>query len=154
MDIFNENNLLTTDFFTKPAADGEKYLSFFLRETQYAVISGDVVEVSPILPITPLPRVSEKLAGIVNLRGKIVPVINLTKLWNIYAPENTGNGKLILMRGKNMTFAFVANRLGEIVIIPPAEIVPIADLPHLRGKIASRAPILNLLDTAWILANI
>ena len=154
MEKFDENNLLTTDFFAEPGTVGEKYLSFFLRGKQYAVASGDVAEVSPILPLTPLPRVSEKLSGIVNLRGKIISVFNLAKLWNEAAPENSESDKLILMRGKTSLFAFAVDSLGELVIVSPAEIEFAVEMPHLRGKIVSSAATLYLLDTDWILANI
>jgi purine-binding chemotaxis protein CheW len=54
-----------------------KYLSFLLGEEHYSLPITEVREIIRICPITPVPRMPSYWLGVINLRGKIVPVMNL-----------------------------------------------------------------------------
>ncbi len=54
-----------------------KYLSFFLAKEEYGIQILRVREIIGIVDITPLPRTPEFVKGVVNLRGKIIPVVDL-----------------------------------------------------------------------------
>lgn len=54
-----------------------QYLTFFLKGQSYGVAIGTVREINQVLDITPVPQTPSFVAGVMNLRGKVVPVVNL-----------------------------------------------------------------------------
>lgn len=141
-----------TDSFSseRQTANGEKFIVFYLDDKLYAVSARQVVEVMQPLLATPLPKVPEWLSGIVNLRGRIISVINLPKLWGNQTSDSTPKSKLILLRSANgeVGIAFAVDKLNEIVALPGEAIksVTSTDAPYLLGKIAYGSAELFLLD--------
>ncbi len=66
---------------SKPGSDlshlAGKYLTFFLAGEQYGLEITKVREILGVLDITPVPQTADFLLGVINLRGKVIPVIDL-----------------------------------------------------------------------------
>lgn len=56
---------------------GIQYLSFILREEHFAIEINKVREVLDVTTLTKIPRMPEYLSGVINLRGNVVPVVDL-----------------------------------------------------------------------------
>ncbi|MCP4024394.1 MAG: purine-binding chemotaxis protein CheW [Desulfobacteraceae bacterium] len=56
---------------------GEKYLSFILGMEEYGIGIRKIKEIIGMMAITSVPRTPDYIAGIINLRGKVIPVVNL-----------------------------------------------------------------------------
>ena len=142
---------LTDSFSTeRQTAGGEKHIVFYLDEKLYAVSARQVVEVIQPMPITPLPKSPEWLSGIINLRGRIISVINLSKLSENATSAPTHKSKLILLRPVNGETAvtFAVDRLNEIATFPAEVMKSIkpTKVPCLLGKITYKTEDLYLLD--------
>ena len=78
---------------------GEKFVVFALDDELFAVSAKQVAEVVNPLPLTTLPNVPEWLLGVANLRGNIISVVNLLKLWDkkptLFSPKT----KFIVLNG-------------------------------------------------------
>lgn len=141
-----------TDAFSseKQMAISEKFIVFYLDDKLYAVSAAQVVEVIQPLLATPLPKVPEWLSGIINLRGKIISVVNLPKLWGNQTAFSAPKSKLILLRSANgeAGVAFAVDRLAEVVSFPKDEIRPVEQngAPYLRGRISYKSDDLLVLD--------
>lgn len=61
----------------KSVEEEQKYLMFFLNDEHYGIPILQVNEIIGLMEITPIPRTPEFLKGIINLRGKIIPVLDL-----------------------------------------------------------------------------
>ena len=57
--------------------EGGRYLTFMLRDEYYGVPISKVREINQMMEITPVPKTPKFVEGVVNLRGKILPVVNL-----------------------------------------------------------------------------
>lgn len=69
----------------------QKYLSFCLGQEMYAVPVADILEIVREQKITHVPRLPSYIKGVVNLRGKIVPVMDLREKLNITSQiDSTG----------------------------------------------------------------
>jgi len=66
-----------SDEIRKSGDDANQYLTFMLAEEQYAVDVYDVKEVLEYTTVTRVPRTQEFMRGVINLRGSVVPVIDL-----------------------------------------------------------------------------
>lgn len=146
----------------RPAqAIGEKYVVFALDEEFYAVHSNLVAEVLSSLPVTPLPGVPEWLSGVTSLRGEIISVVDLRKLWQkntLPAPQK--NKLIVLCSARDSTkIAFVVDSLSEIVTLAPQDIkFSAADFensfPTLFGKAAHKSNTLLLFDAENLLSSL
>src|SRR5258705_4012414 len=67
----------TLDGPTGAAADGTQYLTFALGDEEYGVAILNVQEIKGYAPVTPIPNTPDYVRGVMNLRGTIVPVIDL-----------------------------------------------------------------------------
>lgn len=141
---------LAESFSSEKRSVGEKYIVFYLDEKLYAVSARQVVEVIPPMPVTPLPKSPKWLSGIINLRGRIISVIDLPKLWENQTPASIPKSKLILLRSVNgeAAITFAVDRLNEIAAFPGETIQSIksTDAPYLLGKIRYKSEDLYLLD--------
>jgi purine-binding chemotaxis protein CheW len=75
-DLNNKPTTMTT-LATESLPEAGKYLTFVLDQERYSVPVLKVREIMRLCPITPVPRMPSYILGVINLRGKIVPVIDL-----------------------------------------------------------------------------
>lgn len=143
-----------------PVPEGEKYLVFHLDEKIYGIDSKKVEEVSLSLPVTPLPNVPEWLLGMANLRGDLISVIDLRKLWQKTTETPKKTRFIIIYSPKHETsIAFVVDKLNEIVTLSAQEInFSAADFgdsyPTFFGKAEFKSQPLFLLEIDKILSTL
>lgn len=134
----------------------EKYLTFFLAETLFAVAADKVAEVLPPLAVTPLPRAPAWLAGIANLRGEIIAIINLVKFLGGDSEPILPTARFVLLQSSLISGAFPADRLSEIITRADSDIEPVGadEAAYLAGKFLYKSNIVHLLDTGQILSSL
>ncbi|MGH7485680.1 MAG: chemotaxis protein CheW, partial [bacterium] len=131
-------------------------VEFRLADESYALESSFVREVYPLRDLTPLPGVPAFVAGIINLRGQIVSVVDLKALIELPAKGLTDLNKVILLGDKQIEFGLLVDMVTGVRRIPIRDIQ--ASLPtltgvraeYLRGLCDNR---LVVLDAAKLLAN-
>lgn len=57
--------------------EGGRFLTFMLKDEYYGVPISKVREINQMMEITPVPMTPKFVEGVVNLRGKILPIVNL-----------------------------------------------------------------------------
>lgn len=89
-----------------PDATGEltelagKYLTFGLNDEHYALEILRVQEIVGLIPITRVPRLPRFVAGVVNLRGRVIPVVDLRLAFGLDASEMTDRTCIIVVRSE------------------------------------------------------
>lgn len=76
---------------------GIQYLSFILREEHFAIEINKVREVLDVTTLTKIPRMPEYLAGVINLRGNVVPVVDLGYRLGMPSIEKTINTCIMIV---------------------------------------------------------
>ena len=66
-----------------PSSAAGKYLTFSLSSEKYGVEILKVLEINSMMHITKVPRCARHVKGVVNLRGKIIPVVDLRMLFGM-----------------------------------------------------------------------
>ena len=85
-----------------------KYLTFSLAAEEYGIAIIRVKEIIGMMPITPVPQVPEFVKGVINLRGKVIPVIDLRLKFEMPATDYTERSCVIVVE--------VAGQEGTIMI--------------------------------------
>jgi purine-binding chemotaxis protein CheW len=145
---------------THPQFGGDKYIIFHLDDKIYGINSKSVAEVASSLPVTPLPGVPEWVSGIANLRGDLISIIDLRKLWKKNTQTPLKTRMIVFHSAKNDSpIAFIVDKLNEIVTLSDKEInLSAADFidsfPTFFGKADFNSQPLFLLDIDKILSSL
>ncbi|HEX8639149.1 MAG TPA: chemotaxis protein CheW, partial [Pyrinomonadaceae bacterium] len=136
----------------------ERFVVFFLNTRCYAVAAQSVAEVSRPLPVAVLPRSPEWLAGVANLRGEIIPVLNSSKILSKATAKSASPTKFIILRAKifSSSIALPVDRLSEIVAFGDEDFDSANDCTDafVLGEIAYQTTLLRVIDAEALLASI
>jgi len=115
------------------ATDAERLelLEFSLANETYGVETVYVRETRPLREITPVPCTPPFVLGLINVRGRIVSVIDIKGFFNLPAKGLTDLNKVIIMHKGEMEFGILADSIIGVRTIPLAELQP--SLPTLNG---------------------
>lgn len=94
-------------------------LVFFLEEQRYALYLHTVERIVHAVEVTPLPKAPDIVLGIINMRGQVIPVLNIRKRFNLPDRKIDLNDRFIIAHTQKLTVALVVDMVN--VIIQPAE---------------------------------
>ncbi|MCA0375335.1 MAG: chemotaxis protein CheW [Gemmatimonadetes bacterium] len=98
-----------------------KYLTFFLAGEEYGLEILKVSEIIGMQPITRVPRMPEFVRGVINLRGKVIPITDLRRKFAM-AEEESGDSCIIVVQMQGIQTGIVVDRVSEVVAIGDADI--------------------------------
>ncbi len=104
-----------------------KYLTFRLAAEGYAVSVNDVLEIVRDQRITPVPCMPAHIRGVVNLRGKVVPVYDLREKLNLKQAEES---KKVCMIVSHVIFADRGPTTAALVVDSVEAVIELADCPY------------------------
>src|SRR5437899_8597321 len=76
----------------------EKFLTFFLEDEEYGIEILKVQEIIGMMSVTPVPRTPSFVRGVINLRGKVIPIIDLRLKFGMPAIAQTEETCIIVVR--------------------------------------------------------
>lgn len=116
-----------------PAASGARLevLEFRLASERYAVETRHIDGVHPLRDLTPLPGTPSFIPGIVNVRGRILPVLDLKKLFELPEPGLTDLHQIVVVRGHDMELGLLADVISGVRTVAASALQP--SLPTLTG---------------------
>ena len=117
----------TMDQAVKAMADREgKYLTFTLNEEEYGIGILKIKEIIGMMPITSVPQTPEFVKGVINLRGKVIPVIDLRLRFGMEAIDYTERTCIIVVEIEGPTdmvmIGIVVDAVSEVLNIKGEEI--------------------------------
>lgn len=118
---------------SKEDSTTNRVVVFYLKDERYAIDVSHVISI--IVPpdnITPLPMAPEFVRGVINLRGRIVTVIDLRIRFGMDVEGNTGN-RIIIVRSKSNSeseywLGFIVDNVTEVIPVTDGDIKPIPDV--------------------------
>jgi purine-binding chemotaxis protein CheW len=105
-----------------------KFLTFALGKEVYGIEIRYVTEIIGIQPITEVPEVPDYVKGIINLRGKIIPVIDVRLKFRKNALEYNDRTCIIVIDIHNVSVGLIVDNVAEVLSIPEDGIVPPPDI--------------------------
>ena len=107
---------------TGSEVEGGKFLTFFLGNEEYAIEILKVHEIIGLMTITPVPRMPDYIRGVLNLRGKIVPVMNLRTRFGLEEIDDTDETCIIVVQDGKYLMGVLVDKVSEVVDIETEEI--------------------------------
>lgn len=134
-------------------------VSFKIDDAEFGVDILMVQEINKMMALTVVPNTPEFIEGVVNLRGRIIPVINLRSRLGLNVKEYDSETRIIVVDLVDKTIGFIVDAVKEVLRIPksitepPPEIIAGVDAEYITaiGKLEDR--LLILLDLTKILSH-
>ena len=135
-------------------AKAGKYLTFSVGNEEYGFEILKVMEIIGIMDITAIPHVPQYVKGVINLRGKVIPVLSLRKKFNMPEIEYDSETCIINVNVNNLLIGIVIDRVLEVLDIeeenieppPSSDIAGNTDFILGMGKVGDKVKILLNID--------
>jgi purine-binding chemotaxis protein CheW len=105
-----------------------QYLSFKLGDEIFAVDVAQVREILELIPITRVPKTPDFMRGVINVRGSVVPVVDMRLKFGMPVGEDTINTCIVVMEvgmeGETTVIGALADSVQEVSEFAPEEIEP------------------------------
>jgi len=106
-----------------------KYLTYRLGDEQYGIEIGKVQEIIGLMPMTRVPRTPESVRGVINLRGKVIPVVDLRRKFGLNSVEDTRETCIIVMHLVQpdhtlLTLGIVVDKVSEVADFSADQLQP------------------------------
>lgn len=137
-------------------ADGEllQLVSFKVGTEEFAIPILSVQEINRMMQITRVPKSPPFIEGVINLRGKIIPVMDLRQRFRMPTKENTSASRIIVVEVGRRVIGFTVDQVNEVlrissnIVEPAPAMVCGVDSDYVQGvgKLEDRLLILLSLD--------
>lgn len=134
-------------------------VSFRLANEQYAIDIMGVQEIILLSAITQIPDVPEYIRGLINLRGKVIPIVDLRKRFHLEAAEPNEHTRIVVVNTADHTFGIVVDAVNEVLRIqeeqlepPPTGLVG-TERAYIKGLVKMEEKIMILLSLEGMLSQ-
>jgi purine-binding chemotaxis protein CheW len=133
-----------------------KYLAFHLGSEEFAIPVLNVREIMGVLDITAVPRTPPYVRGVINLRGKVIPVIDLRLKFGLPSAEYGERTSIIVVHVQEMFVGAVVDAVSEVLNLSEADIEDTPDfgngisVPYILGMAKTKGRVQILLDIAHV----
>jgi purine-binding chemotaxis protein CheW len=151
-------------FFAAPAREEKKaveaqehLVTFFLASEEYGVDVRLVQEIIRVTEVTPVPRAPAAIKGVINLRGRIIPVVDLKRRLGLGEVEEARLARIVVVKVKDRLIGLLVDGASQVLKVPvsiieaaPEEVVEI-DANYIRGVAKLEKRLIILVDLPKIL---
>lgn len=140
-----------------------KYLIFHLGSEEFGTEVLKVREIMGLQDITSIPQTPPYVKGVINLRGKVIPVVDLRLKFGLPPEEYTGRTCIIVVKThqaeEELLIGIVVDGVAEVLTLTPADIEDTPDFgpgvvtPYLKGMAKIKDKVKILLDIDQVLSS-
>jgi purine-binding chemotaxis protein CheW len=139
-------------------AESLQFVVFSLAGCECAVGIRDVREIDRVTDLTLVPRAPRFVEGVLNLRGRVVPVLDLRKRFDMPLMERTEESRILITDIQDQWVGLWVDRVVGVVRVPPSALLPqpsepiLSVEPHcLKGRVPWEGRLILLLDLERLL---
>lgn len=147
---------------TKVDKDGDilQLVTFRIGEEEFGVNILTVQEIIRLLQITTVPKAQRFIEGVINLRGKVIPVVNMRKRFDKPEVEHDSHTRIVVMEFGQKIVGFLVDAVSEVLRIPtstiedPPPVVAGIGAEYVNGVCKQDDRLLILLDLENLLGDV
>jgi purine-binding chemotaxis protein CheW len=113
---------------TIATTDTRQFLTFALGQEEYGVEILKIQEIKGFSAITPLPNAPAYVKGVLNLRGTIVPIVDLRKKFGMPEEAYTKFTVIVVVQVQGKIMGFIVDAVSDVLTVTGSEIQPTPDL--------------------------
>ena len=147
------------DIRTSFSSDDQQFLTFNLAEEFYGVDILKVQEIKGYTNVTKIPNTPDYLKGVLNLRGTIVPIVDLRMKFGMGVTEPTSFTVVVVVNVRNRVMGFLVDAVSDVLdlnakdIQPPPQLGNTVDISFVAGIGNSNDHLVTLLDIDRVLTD-
>lgn len=136
-----------------------QFVGFRLEQEEYAIPITTIQEIIVMKPITRIPQVPESIEGLINLRGSVLPVVNLRRLFGMSPKEFDDETRTVIVNVGGRTLGYIVDEVTQVMrvsadqIQPPPLVVTASGKRHIAGLARLDDRLLIILDIDKLLAS-
>lgn len=112
-----------------------RFLTFVLDDELYGLEIRYVTEIIGMQPVNPIPETPDYIKGVINLRGKIIPVVDMRLKFKKAPAEYTDRTCIIIIDTEELLVGLIVERVSEVMNMDENDIAP---PPHARTGIKNK----------------
>ncbi|VAV85395.1 Positive regulator of CheA protein activity (CheW) [hydrothermal vent metagenome] len=134
-------------------------VTFSLGNEEFSVDILKVQEIIRLMELTRVPKAPEFIEGVINLRGKVIPVMDLRKRFSMPEAEDSSAARIIVVELHNATVGFRVDGVSEVLrlpadtVEPPPTIVCGVETEYIKGVGKLDDRLIILLDVEKVLTE-
>jgi purine-binding chemotaxis protein CheW len=139
--------------------DQLQLVTFGLAHEEFAVDILAVREINRMMALTRVPQSPPEVEGVINLRGKIIPVVDLRKRFSMETQQHSEQSRIIVVEVHGRVIGFIVDRVNEVlrisrkIVEPAPSMVCSVDSDFIAGVGKLNDRLLILLDLAKLFDN-
>ncbi|MEK5256571.1 chemotaxis protein CheW [Paenibacillus sp. FSL F4-0125] len=102
----------------------EQYIQFELLQEKYAIHISEIQEIIKMQEISELPNVMPYVKGVINLRGRIIPVICLRRLFGLKEEQYSKHTRIVVVNYIEETVGVVVDRVDKVTTFSDIQLSP------------------------------
>jgi len=130
----NEQNLYIEDVQELRDEDSIQLVGFKLGDEEYAIDVLKIQEIIRLMEITSVPRMDSYILGVINLRGKVIPVVDLRVRFELDRSDFDKKTRIIVVKFEKENIGFVVDEVTEVIRIDKSIIEPTPPLVGAVGQ--------------------
>jgi len=134
-------------------------VTFHVGEEEFGVEILDVREINRMMEITRVPHAPDFVEGVINLRGQVIPVVDLRKRFGLGAIERDKSARIVVVELGDKVVGFLVDSVSEVlrvprrVVEPPPAIVGGIDAEYIEAVVKLEDRLLILLELQKLLTK-
>lgn len=151
----------TETLLTEQTATQEVFqtVTFWLGSEEYGINILNVQEIIKPTDITAIPKAPSHIEGVINLRGRVIPVINLRKRFLLSGQEGSTTTKIMVVEVNGKTVGLLVDSVNEVLRInpetiePPPALTPANHAEYISGVCKMTGRLVILLDLEQLVSE-
>lgn len=129
-----------------------RFLTFYLEEEIYGVNIFDVKEIIAMMKTTPVPKTPKFIKGVMNLRGNIIPVVDMRVKFDMPETEPQMYTAIVIITIEGKNIGFIVDKVEEVVNVdddsmsPPPEFGSSVDTKFIKNMAKQKNKVVMILD--------
>ncbi|MCP4683993.1 MAG: chemotaxis protein CheW [bacterium] len=138
-------------------SDELQLVSFNIGTEEFGVDILKVQEINRMVEITKVPQAPHYVEGVINLRGKVIPIVDLRKRFNLELKEHDKNTRIVVVDIGGNIMGMIVDSVSEVLrlpantIEPPPEIVTGVNSEYIKGVAKLEDRLLIFLDLSRVI---
>ena len=142
------------------ASDELQLVSFTIGSEEFGVDILKVQEINRTVEITRVPQAPHYVEGVINLRGKVIPIIDLRKRFGLELKEHDKNTRIVVVDIDGNVMGMIVDSVSEVLrlpantIEPPPELVTGINAEYIKGVAKLEDRLLIFLDLSRVVESV
>jgi len=118
------------------SGEGLEIIAFALHTEQFCVKTTSIREIRGWAPVTPMPGSPPEILGVMNLRGTVIPIIDLALKLGMPKAQINDRSAIVVTNVKDMTIGLMVDRVSDILTVSTDQLQPVPSAAGIATKYA------------------